>query len=80
MIIWEHNSRFSLGLLLHLPNTSYFIHSMGLASARVQNSQSVQIIVWMANQSARMISPVVNSVVKIIIKVKTNINVMAVVL
>lgn len=53
---------------------------MGLAAARMQNCQNVQIIVWMANQSARMISPVVNALVKIINKVKAKINAMAVVL
>ena len=53
---------------------------MSLASARVQSFLSVQIIVWMARQSARMIPPVVKSLIKIVIKVKTKMDVMAVVL
>ena len=61
-------------------STSHFIHSMTLASARVQSFLNVQIVVWMAKQSARMITPVVNSLIKIIIKVKTKIDAMAVAL
>lgn len=53
---------------------------MTLASARVQSFLNVQIVVWMAKQSVRMITPVVNSLIKIIIKVKTKIDTMAVVL
>ena len=53
---------------------------MSLATARVQSFLSVQIIVWMAKQSARMIPPVVKSLIKIIIKVKTKMDVMAAVL
>lgn len=53
---------------------------MTLASARVQSFLNVQIVVLMAKQSARMITPVINSLIKIIIKVKTKIDAMAVVL
>ena len=53
---------------------------MSLATARVQSFLSVQIIVWMAKQSVRMIPPVVKSLIKIIIKVKTKMDVMAAVL
>ena len=53
---------------------------MSLATARVQSFLSVQIIVWMAKQSVRMIPPVVKSLIKIIIKVKTKMDVMAIVL